>query len=111
MIVIVDENEAVMALRGDALSIVIRASNPEAASLIRNDHEALTKLLKSAGYGVDDLKVEFSPAATIWGTHAPNAKSRSEFTPRSSDGPKRAGIRGRVDIFPGRIAGRTVSWE
>jgi hypothetical protein len=37
MIVIVDENEAIMALRGDALSIVISASNPEAASLIRND--------------------------------------------------------------------------
>lgn len=47
-----------MSLRNDALQLQLETSNQQAANLIQNDKEALTRLLRSAGYSLDGLNIQ-----------------------------------------------------
>jgi chemotaxis protein MotD len=51
-----------ISLKDTALSLQLEAQNQETASLINRDREALSGLLRSAGYTVDGLQIQTSGA-------------------------------------------------
>ncbi|MEJ2118113.1 MAG: flagellar hook-length control protein FliK [Alphaproteobacteria bacterium] len=53
-----------MSLKQNVLTLQVEATRPETASLIERDREALSGLLRSAGYSVDGLSVQMTPATT-----------------------------------------------
>jgi chemotaxis protein MotD len=75
-----------MELKDAELTLHVEAERPETANLIRNDQDALTNLLRSAGYAVDAGSIRVADAASSAPSGQNGTQTNLQSSPQSQSG-------------------------